>query len=106
MVVKEKRGRRRYIAFMVVSDFQLSKQELVSKIRERSMELDLKPPSLIQFEGKVGIVRCSHLEKDRTIELLGDIGVKGNKAFHVETLRTSGTLRTLREIYFKDEVDH
>jgi RNase P/RNase MRP subunit POP5 len=92
MVVKEKRGRRRYVAFETsdIIDAETVSREIISS----AMRLGVRPPKLIQFEGRRGIVRSYEPEKEQTIELI-------NKAeLTMKTLRTSGTLKTLRERYF------
>jgi RNase P/RNase MRP subunit POP5 len=92
MVVKEKRGRRRYVAFETSesNDAETVSREIISS----AVRLGVRPPKLIQFEGRRGIVRSSEPEKEATLELLisADLPMK--------TLRTSGTLKTLRERYF------
>jgi RNase P/RNase MRP subunit POP5 len=88
MVVKEKRGRRRYIAFRS----ELGREQMLSALRSKADSIGVRTPKLIQFEGGMGIVRCSPEEKDAIIDLLGS--VEGT-----ESLLTSGTLRTLRERY-------
>lgn len=93
MVVKEKRGRRRYVAFETTEsiDAETVSREIISS----AVRLGVRPPKLIQFEGQRGIVRSSEPEKDATIELLNTAQLP------MKTLRTSGTLKTLRERYFR-----
>ena len=88
MVVKEKRGRRRYIAFRS----ELGREQMLSALRSKADLKGVRAPKLIQFEGGMGIVRCSPKEKDSVIDLLGSLD-------RTESLLTSGTLRTLRERY-------
>ena len=92
MVVKEKRGRRRYIAFETSEsmDAETVSREIISS----AVRLGARPPKLIQFEGRRGIVRCLEPEMKATLELLNDAELT------MKTLRTSGTLKTLRERYF------
>jgi RNase P/RNase MRP subunit POP5 len=98
MVVKEKRGRRRYVAFETseVIDAETVSREIISS----AVRLGVRPPKLIQFEGRRGIVRSSEPEKEATLDLLNGAELP------MKTLRTSGTLKTLRERYFvpKSEV--
>lgn len=100
MVVKEKRGRRRYIAFEVLSDKPVSLDELRSVLRAESRHCNIDPPKIIQYENQRGIVRCQHTEKERVIEFLNNIKREGG-LFSIKTLRTSGTLRKLRKLYFQ-----
>jgi RNase P/RNase MRP subunit POP5 len=92
MVVKAKRGRRRYIAFETdeVNDAETVSREIISS----AVRLGVRPPKLIQFEGRRGIVRSLEPEKEATLELIS------TAALPMRTLRTSGTLKTLRERYF------
>ena len=50
---------------------------------------------LIRFDGFWGIIKCKHIEKDKTISLLNSIiNIKSNPV-KVQTLGTSGTIKTL-----------
>ena len=100
MTVKEKRGRRRYIAFKVISDKGVYREDLLFALRASSTKMGITTPKLIQFDEMKGIVRCSNLDKEVTIQLLHDVGRTIDNGFELETLRTSGTLKTLRNRYF------
>lgn len=97
MVVKEKRGRRRYIAFRV--DSKISDGELLATLNATLTPLGIKVPKVIQFNGSMGIIRCSPLDKDRVIAALTE---RSEPHYRIETLSTSGTLLTLREKYFPE----
>jgi RNase P/RNase MRP subunit POP5 len=92
MVVKEKRGRRRYVAFETTdpSDADTVSREIIAS----AVRSGVRPPKLIQFEANRGIVRSSEPEKEATIRILNAADLP------MRTLRTSGTLKTLRERYF------
>ena len=92
MVVKDKRGRRRYVAFETseVTDAETVSREIISS----AVKLGVRPPKLIQFEGRRGIVRSLEPEQEATLELINAA------VLPMRTLRTSGTLKTLRERYF------
>jgi RNase P/RNase MRP subunit POP5 len=47
MVVKDKRGRRRYIVFLVRAKYPISKGKLITLMRERFEEAGLEMPRLI-----------------------------------------------------------
>ncbi|MCX6651132.1 MAG: hypothetical protein NT131_05715 [Methanomassiliicoccales archaeon] len=98
MVVKEKRGRRRYIAFE--TDHRVSDEELLSFIISALFPRGIKAPKMIQFDGRKGIFRCPPVDKDSILKALGP---RPGTPFTIVTLSTSGTLRTLREKYFPDE---
>ena len=93
MVVKEKRGRRRYVAFEVTSEELLGAEALLSAMR--SLSLGRKAPKLIQFDGHLGVVRCDLRELAWAKELVVAAGARLGSS--IRTLSTSGTLRSLRE---------
>jgi RNase P/RNase MRP subunit POP5 len=96
MVVKAKRGRRRYIAFRVTSVSPPSPDELLAALRAACAYPDQKPPKLIQFDGHTGIVRCLEPERAATMVLLSRVSLQDRRSV-VQTISTSGTLRALRE---------
>jgi RNase P/RNase MRP subunit POP5 len=85
--VKEKRGRRRYIAFTVSAE--LTKETLISALRSVCSE----PPYVIQCGEGWAIVRCSPAAAETTISRMRLADPSSS------SLRTSGTLRTLRDLY-------
>jgi RNase P/RNase MRP subunit POP5 len=93
MVVKERRGRRRYVAFEVTSEELLGAEALLSSMR--SLSEGRKVPKLIQFDGHLGVVRCDLRELAWTKELV--VGAGARLGSSLRTLSTSGTLRSLRE---------
>jgi RNase P/RNase MRP subunit POP5 len=93
MVVKEKRGRRRYIAFEATG---AANEQLPSALQALFSLSGERVPKLIQLEGRLGIVRCLEPEMKSIIEILnGSIG-EGEREVRFRTLCTSGTLRALR----------
>ena len=88
MVVKSKRGRRRYIAFTV--DPELTAEALTGKLKAFCPD---STPKVIQCAKGWCILRCSPQERERTVGLMSQI-YPGSKS-----LRTSGTLITLRRRY-------
>jgi RNase P/RNase MRP subunit POP5 len=101
MVVKERRGRRRYIAFEVISEGPVDPMELKRTIRSETSRLGIEVPKLIQYENKRGIVRCGHTDKETVIQLLQEIEEIDHKRVRVRSLLTSGTIKTLRDRFFK-----
>ena len=71
-------------------DAETVSREIISS----AVRLGVRPPKLIQFEGRRGIVRSLEPEKEATLDLLNAADLP------MRTLRTSGTLKTLRERYF------
>jgi len=99
MVVKEKRGRRRYIAFEV--DRRVSDEDMLTVLA--TLQAQGVKGKMIQFNGVRGIFRCRPQDKDRALALLAS---RSPDQFALRTLSTSGTLRTLREKYFQLEDGH
>lgn len=97
MVVKEKRGRRRYIAFRV--DNKISDGELLAALNAALTPKGIKVPKVIQFDGRMGIIRCPPLDKEKVLSALNE---GSDPRCKIVTLSTSGTLLTLREKYFPE----
>jgi RNase P/RNase MRP subunit POP5 len=96
MVVKSKRGRRRYIAVRV-REGSLTDEDLLA-VLQGSLGTAHIAYKVIQFNGRMGIVRVGEKDRHRAVDALN--AAPDGK---LETLRTSGTLRTLRERYFEAE---
>lgn len=86
MVVKSKRGRRRYIAFSVPSGIR--RDEFVADLAQAP---DIPEHKVITCGDGRAVVRCGPSDVDRTIAAV-QAAFPGS-----ESLLTSGTLRTLRE---------
>lgn len=93
MVVKEKRGRRRYIAFEATG---AASEPLPSALQALFNRSGVRAPKLIQLEGRLGIVRCLEPEMKLTVEILNRSIGEGEREIRFRTLCTSGTLRALR----------
>ena len=91
MVVKSKRGRRRYIAFEAA--VKMSEDQLLCSLRSYSESAGAPVPKIIQFNGNRGIIRVNGTNVDKARALMNNQDFK--------TLLTSGTLLTIRERYFK-----
>jgi RNase P/RNase MRP subunit POP5 len=50
---------------------------------------------LTRFNGEQGIVKCNHVEKGRTIELLTSLNKIAYHKVEIETVGTSGTIKSL-----------
>jgi RNase P/RNase MRP subunit POP5 len=92
VTVKAKRGRRRYVAFRVADG--LTHEEGVQALH-RLHQAGIGGLKVIQYEAGKGIIRCGEPEKDRTIAAMRALAI-------IVPLRTSGTLRTLREEFFPE----
>jgi RNase P/RNase MRP subunit POP5 len=50
---------------------------------------------LIRFKENKGIIKCNHIEKDNTINLLKSIKEISSGKIKIDTLGTSGTIKAL-----------
>lgn len=104
MVVKNKVGRRRYIAFVVESR-KITKEEIsnaiIKELRRRGEKIALVKPRLIWFEDNKGILRCSHLKKEETISTLNSLG----SGIHARTIKTSGTIKGVKRYFYNRVID-
>lgn len=100
MVVREKVGRKRYIAFELVEGPELTRSRL-SRALDGRLRKEF-PGSRIEVilivEGK-GILRTDHRSAERTIEVLNEFDMPAD-GFKLRTLKTSGTIRKLKKRYF------
>jgi RNase P/RNase MRP subunit POP5 len=100
-MVKADRGRRRYVAVETLDGLPASQEDYVQSIMLEAGRRGLRTTKLIQSTGPRGIVRCNEPELERLIDLINGTPARPSvRSFH--TLRTSGTLRTLRERYFPE----
>lgn len=88
MVVKSKRGRRRYIAFVV--DPSLTKESLIARFRNSAID---PAPHVIQCSEGWCILRCAPNEREGTISSMAEVDPFSR------SLRTSGTVISLRRRY-------
>jgi len=78
-----------------------SQEDYVQSIMLEAGRRGLRTTKLIQSTGPRGIVRCNEPELERLIDLINGTPARpAVRPFH--TLRTSGTLRTIRERYFPE----
>ena len=107
VIIKEGR-RRRYIGFKVKSlkNVFFTKKQIIEEIRKKCpffFEKDCKEVGiyLIRYDNEEGIVRCKHTDKETTIKLLKSINRISDKKVIIETLGTSGTIKSLVRKYIK-----
>jgi len=86
MAVKEKRGRRRYVAFTV--DRSLTRDSLI-----RMLKAHPNAPYVVQCSEGWAVVRCSPDDIDNVVSAMRLADPSS------VSLRTSGTLATLRDRY-------
>lgn len=94
MTVRDRTGRKRYIAISV-SPATGGKGEVSRLIQAAASRSGLRPEAvrLLILDSGLGVVSCSHRDISSISPLLnGQLG-----RFTVETLLTSGTIRTIKE---------
>jgi RNase P/RNase MRP subunit POP5 len=91
MVVKSKRGRRRYIAVRVREGGSMTDEGLLSSLNISLTRSGVRF-KVIQFDGRKGIVRVAGPDQHKAVAAINGLAEGG-----LETLRASGTLRSLRE---------
>jgi len=104
VVVKDRVGRSRYVAFEVSSKGAVRTGDLITTFKRAADKYDDAEkirPWLIMFENGKGIVRCSHTSKDECINLLQSIKGVGGTRVKIKTLGTSGTVRGARKKYLE-----
>jgi RNase P/RNase MRP subunit POP5 len=108
VVVKDRVGRSRYVAFEVTSEDLVGTGDLIATFKRASDKYENGErirPWLIMFEKGKGIVRCAHKSKDECINLLQSIRGVGGKDVKIRTLGTSGTVRGARRKYLESRED-
>jgi len=100
-IIKEGR-RRRYIGFKIFlsKDITVDKKDMINALKQqcrKKLKKELKDLGifLIRFDGHLGIVRCNHIEKDNTIDLLNSLNYVSSQKVKIETIGTSGTIKSL-----------
>jgi ribonuclease P/MRP protein subunit POP5 len=100
VVVKDRVGRNRYVAFRLEGGEGATRGEMEGALREAARGLPVEArPELLRFAEGKGIVRCGHRHRDAVVEALRTIRSVGRQGARVETLGTSGTIRKAVEKY-------
>lgn len=103
---RNRKKRHRYIGFIIVDSRRVFDREDVKKaikrkaievFGERVRETGLR---LTRYKENKGMVHCYHLYKDEVIELLGSIKKINGENVRIETIGTSGTIKSLNRKYF------
>ncbi|HMA83366.1 MAG TPA: Rpp14/Pop5 family protein [Candidatus Thermoplasmatota archaeon] len=104
--------RPRYILFRISGEkslFPISRNSMIFALRsyaERFFSCSLKEKKiyLTRFNGWKGIVRCKHTEKQNTINLLQSITQINGKSVVIQTIATSGTIKSLVQKHDKEPI--
>lgn len=95
--------RPRYILFSISADesiLPIQRHQMIAALRLYCSSLydcvlKDKKIYLTRFNGEKGIVRCTHTEKQSTIQLLQSIKKINYKSVDITTIATSGTIKSL-----------
>ena len=98
---KRRLGQRwRYIAFSIGYDSTVERGDFLNALMVASRGTRLGGAFRITvFEGNFGILKVPHTMKEDAIAVLRSVNNIGGAECSVETLRTSGTIKTLKERY-------
>ncbi|MDH3365840.1 MAG: hypothetical protein OEM29_07575 [Thermoplasmata archaeon] len=103
MTGKAARGKWRYIAFQVDCERNISRRDFVGTLLDIGRGSPVRDSfKLTVFERGLGILKVPHRLKDDAIALLGSVVSVNGVRCEVTTLKTSGTIRTLKERYLVD----
>lgn len=101
---KAERGKWRYIAFRVDCERTLSRHDFVGALLDGGRSSPVGDRfRLTVFERGLGILKVPHRLKDDAIALLDSIDSVRGLRCEVTTLKTSGTIRKLKEKYMVDD---
>jgi len=111
-IVKENR-RRRYIYFIVEplnKQINIEKSEMYNEIKQQCKNIfnencESMGIRLMSFNGKKGILKCTHTEKENTIKLLNSIKKISLNEINIKTIGTSGTIKTLIKKYINENIN-
>ncbi len=89
----------RYIAFGIEGG-SFSRSDFLSALLRTARGTPLRDNFRITvFEGDFGILKVPHILKDEAVGVLNSMDDIGGASCKVTTLRTSGTIKTLKEMY-------
>ncbi len=96
--------RWRYIAFRVSEGGPFARNDFLSSLiyRARGTVMD-NGFRITVYEPEVAILKVPHELKDDAIALLVSVDRVSGRPCKVETLKTSGTIKTLKDKYLKEE---
>jgi len=109
MTVHEGR-RNRYIGFIVNlydENIDINKTSFIQEMKLQCRNIFCKNcyeigVRLIKFDGNKGIVKCKHTDKEKTIKLLKSIKNISQHKVSIETIGTSGTIKSLKKKHSYD----
>jgi len=101
LMANENLGDRwRYIAFKIEGGAKVARNDFLGAMIAASRSTPLANSFRITvFEGDFGILKVPHMLKDDAIKVLNSVDSVKGVACKVVSLKTSGTIRTLKEKY-------
>jgi RNase P/RNase MRP subunit POP5 len=103
MTGKAARGKWRYIAFSVDCERNVSRHDMVGALLDAGRGSPARDNfRLTVFEHGLGILKVPHRLKEDAIAMLVSVDSVNGVRCEVTTLKTSGTIRTLKELYVVD----
>jgi len=100
MPKKSPGDRWRYIAFTVEADVPFARSDFLDSLMRRSRGTPLSNAFRITvFEEGFGILKVPHRLKEEAIDVLTGLDVIRDSRCRVRTLKTSGTIKTLKDKY-------
>lgn len=100
MAAKEMRERWRYIAFSIEGDTPFARNDFLGSFLHATKGSPVHDGFRVTvFEGDFGILKVRHFLKDDAITALAALNSIKNRPCKVTTLKTSGTIKTLKEKY-------
>ena len=92
--------RWRYIAFRIEGGSSFTRSDFLNALLQKS-RLRLLDDSfrITVFEGDFGILKVPHTLKDESIDTLGSLDSIKGAPCRITTLKTSGTIKTLKAKY-------
>jgi len=98
--------RYRYIAFRIEGGGPFARNDFLSSLLSRSRGTALGDVFRITvFEPEVAILKVPHDLKEEAIKVLGSVDSVRGAPCRVVTLKTSGTIKTLKEKYLRGHGD-
>jgi RNase P/RNase MRP subunit POP5 len=100
MALNSPRERWRYIAFMIEAETPFARNDFLASFLRATKGSSLHESFRITvFEGDFGIIKVRHMLKDEAIQALAALDSVKGVPCKVVTLKTSGTIKTLKDKY-------
>lgn len=100
MAGKARRERWRYIAFTIEGDGPFARNDFLGEFLRATKGFPIHDAFRITvFEGDFGIIKVRHMLRDEAMGFLNSLDTVRGRPCKVTTLKTSGTIKTLKEKY-------